>query len=135
MQWNEAIVVIGRCKRVWTASAARAVERGVLPWICSENPVPKAETTPLKRYTRRAWDARDPESLLQCLFGQNLSVTRLRRIAASCPPASPAPPLSPLRGASRDSHDLPERTTIGLSAFCRCGHDKDPQAPLKRPIG
>src|SRR5712691_12703174 len=70
MQWNEAIVVIGRCKRVWTASAARAVERGVLPWICSENPVPKAETTPLKRYTRRAWDARDPESLLQC---QNMS--------------------------------------------------------------
>src|SRR5439155_23827777 len=65
MQWNEAIVVIGRCKRVCTASAARAVSRGVLPWIGSENPVPKAETTPLKRYTRRTWDARDPESLLQ----------------------------------------------------------------------
>src|SRR5882672_440034 len=31
--------------------------------------------------------------------------------------------------------DLPERTTISLSAFCRCGYDQDPQAPLERPIG
>ena len=51
---------------MWTASAARAVERGVLPWICAENPVPTAETTPRRRYTRRAGDTHDPESLLQC---------------------------------------------------------------------
>src|SRR5215472_14117825 len=62
------------------------------------------------------------------VFGQNLPIQRLRRITAACPRASPTTPLPQLRGASRDAHDLPERTTLGLSAVCRGGHDQDPQA-------
>jgi hypothetical protein len=38
--------------------------------------VPKAETKPLKRYTKRAWDARDPESLLQCLLSLTPMIER-----------------------------------------------------------
>src|SRR4249919_3629666 len=77
MRWNAAIGVIGRGKRGCTESAARAVERGVLPWICSENPVPTAETKPLRRYTRRAGDTHDPESLLLRLSSPETQNCRL----------------------------------------------------------
>ena len=35
------------------------------------------------------------------------------------------PPLlcPPMRRAARGTHQLPERTTLGLSAVCGCGHD------------
>src|ERR671924_273977 len=68
--------------------------------------------------------------LQKTVFGQNLPVQRLHRITASCPPGYPATPLPPMWGASRGTHYLPERTAIGLSAFCRCGHNKDQQTPL-----
>src|SRR5712691_13430781 len=67
MRWSEAIGAIAKCKRVCTGSAVRLVERAVLPWTCSENRVPKVAPKPLRRYTRRAGDLHDPESLLQCL--------------------------------------------------------------------
>src|SRR6266436_1454985 len=66
MRWSEAIGAIAKCKRVCTGSAVRLVERAVLPWTCSENRVPKVAPKPLRRYTRRAGDLHDPESLLQC---------------------------------------------------------------------
>src|SRR5262245_16419966 len=69
-----------------------------------------------------AWDRQTP------VFGPHLPVQRLRSITPVCPPASPATPLPPLRGASRGSNHIPERTTVGLSAVCRGGHDTDPQA-------
>ena len=72
------MVAIGRCKRVSTGCAVRSVERGVLPWTCSENPVPKAETKRRRRYTRRAGEPHDPQSLLQCLI-------RCKRICAAVP--------------------------------------------------
>src|SRR5215475_11733675 len=76
-----------------------------------------------------AWDRQTP------VFGPHLPVQRLRSITPVCPPASPATPLPPLRGASRGSNYIPERTTVGLSAVCRSGHDTDPQAPLAVTIG
>ena len=76
-----------------------------------------------------AWDRQTT------VFGPHLPVQRLRRIATLCPPASPATPLPPRRGASRGSNYIPERTTIGLSAVCRGCHDTDPQAPLAVTIG
>src|SRR4249919_3434617 len=68
MPWSEAIVAIGRGKRVWTGFAARSVERGAWPWTCSENHVPKAGIKPLRPCTRCVGDTHDPESLLQCPY-------------------------------------------------------------------
>src|SRR2546425_3078277 len=66
MRWSAATVAIARCKRVSTESAARSVERVGLPWTCSENRAPKAESKPLGRYTKHAGETHDTESLLQC---------------------------------------------------------------------
>ena len=68
MRSSEAIVVIARGKSVCIASAARPAERDVLPWTCSEHHGRRAETTPLRRYTRHAGGTHEPESLLQCLI-------------------------------------------------------------------
>src|SRR5712691_13456144 len=88
-RWNVAIAATGRCKRVCTGSAARSVERVELPWTCSENRAPKAEITPLGRYTRHAGDTHDTESLLQCRFSRpNSSRWNLKVLASEHPPGA-----------------------------------------------